>query len=100
MLKKRDAFSRVFSSVFYTVFLCVFFNIYLNLILIIIIITIIILWESFPVRVVCALVVACVPGGEQGFVKTFTSWQVLASLASTGSGVGGGVVLGDMFFRE
>ena len=45
---------------------------------------------------------ACVSGGKQGLVKTFTRWQKLASLAgagklaSAGSGVGGKAVLGDI----
>lgn len=29
---------------------------------------------------------------EQGLVKTFTAWKILASLENTGSGVGGGAV--------
>ena len=42
-----------------------------------------ILWESFPARVVCVVRLVCVPG-EQKLVKTFTSWQILASLENTG----------------
>ena len=40
----------------------------------------------------CVVLVVC-PGGKYGLVKTFTSWQVLASLENTGSGTGGYVFL-------
>ena len=61
---------------------------YINLIQIIIIIIILILGIFSCPCCVCVPGV-CVSGGEQTLVKTFTSWQVLASLASAGSGAGG-----------
>ena len=48
-----------------------------------------------PVCCVCVVGV-CVSGGEQELVKTFTSWQVLASWQVLEGGVGGGAVLGDV----
>ena len=37
----------------------------------------------------CVLSGWCVYGGDRGFVKTFTTWQKLASLENTGGGTGG-----------
>ena len=80
-------------------------NIYIHLILIIIIIIIIILGIFSCLCVVCVVGV-CVPGGSRSLLKlsqpgrNWQAWKILASLANTGSGVGGGAVLGVILFRE
>ena len=53
---------------------------------------------TFPARVVCPAGGVC-PWGSRTLVKIFTAWQVLASLAGDGSGIGGGGVGGSSFPR-
>ena len=53
---------------------------------------------TFPACVVLPAGGVC-PWGKQGLVKTFTTWQVLASWQVLGA-VSGEAVLGVLLFRE
>ena len=63
-----------------------------------IIITIIILLGTFPARVVCPGGGVCWEGSRS--LLKLSQLAGVGKLASVGSGVGGGAVLWDMFFRE